>query len=313
MSFAAKLLISVGCVFGLLAAYTAAATWRIETQYPPIGDFVTVQGVRIHYVDSGAGPAVVLLHGASSSLRDFDASILPELARDSRVIAIDRPGYGYSERPTENWPDPTTQANLIHQALLALGVEQPILVGHSWSGSIVLSYLLDHPDHAGGGVLLAGAANAWEGGVSWFVNVAGWPIIGWVFSATVALPLGQLVLNSAIRGAFAPEQPTPGYRFRTAAVLALRPSAFRASTEDVRKLSDFLRQQRSRYDEIKSPLLLITGENDTIVPAWNHADVLASRLPHAHRVDLPGAGHALHHTRRKYVVRLIHAFLRKRL
>ena len=312
MPIVAKLFIAVVCVAGLLAAYTGVATWWVERTYPPIGDFVTVEGVRLHYVAAGDGPPVVLLHGASASLRDFDASILPDLARDHRVIAFDRPGYGYSERPAGGWPDPARQAALIHEALRTLGVERPVLVGHSWAGAVVLAYLLDRPDDAAGGGLLAGAVNAWEGGVDWTVDAAGRPILGKLFAWTLVFPFGQAFLDSAIGGVFAPEAPTPDYRTRTGAILALRPGAFSASSEDVRNLSEFLEGQSRRYGEIASPLLLITGERDIIVPAWNHADRLAARLPHAQRVDLPGAGHALHHTHAAEVVRLIGDFVHQR-
>ena len=312
MPFALKLVVLLFFVFGLMAIYTVAATSRVESAYPPTGDFITVQGVRLHYVTAGDGPPIVLLHGASASLRDFDASILPGLARHHRVIAFDRPGYGYSDRPADGWPDPARQAALVHEALRTLGVEKPLLVGHSWSGSVVLAYLLNHPEDASGGVLLAGTVNSWQGGVGWTADVAGWPVIGRVFTSTLVFPLGQVFLNSAIGNVFAPEPPTVDYRARTGAVLALRPGAFRASAEDLRNLSAFLKSQSPRYDRIGSPLLLVTGERDTIVPAWNHADRLAARLPHARRVDLPGAGHALHHTRAEEIVRLIREFARPR-
>lgn len=312
MPFVAELIIALVGLFSLMAAYTVAATWWVERAHPPIGDFITVQGLRLHYVAAGDGPPIVLLHGANTSLADFDASILRDLARDHHVIAFDRPGYGYSDRPVDGWPDPARQADLIREALKTLDVERPLLVGHSWSGSLVLAYLLNYPKDATGGVLLAGAVNSWEGGVSWFVNVAGWPVIGQLFSSTLALPFGQLLLNSAIDDIFAPEPPTPGYRSRTSVDLSLRPGAFRASSEDLRNLNDFLRAQSPRYEQIDSPLLLITGERDTIVPAWNHADALVARLPDARRVDLAGAGHALHHSRAAEIVRLIRDFGRQR-
>ena len=301
----------LAAVIGLLAVYTAVATARVERAYPPLGSFVNVDGIDLHYVARGPadGPPVVLLHGASASLRDFDASILADLAQDHRVIAFDRPGHGYSERPGGGWPDPAAQAALIQQAVAALDITQPVLVGHSWSGAVVMAYLLNHGGDAAGGVLLAGAVNPWEGGVSWFRNVAGWPVVGSVFSRTLVFPLGQLVMESAIAGVFAPEMPTPGYRDRTGAALALRPAAFRASADDVRYLSGFLEGQSLRYDDVARPLLLITGDRDTTVPAWNHTDPLSARLPDAERVVLTDAGHALHHSRQDDVARLIRGFV----
>ena len=110
---------------------------------------------------------------------------------------------------------------------------------------------------------------------------------------------------------FHPETPTLGYRAKTGAILALRPDAFQASAEDVRMLSKYLAVQSLRYDEIDNPLLLVTGENDTIVPAWNHAERLVNRLLRAKIVELEGAGHILHHSHSAEVVRLITDFVKQ--
>ncbi len=311
MSLTAKLVVGVIVAAALLPAYTALATWRVEQRYPPQGEFITVEGIRLHYTDEGSGPPIVLLHGASASLRDFQASLIPGLAKHHRVIAFDRPGYGYSERPAGAWLDPAQQAALVSAALAKLEVEQPLVVGHSWSGAVVLAYMLNHPADLAGGVLLAGAANPWDSGVSWHVDLARRPVLGRIFAGTAVFPIGQLGLNKAIDGVFAPETPTPDYRQRTGAILALRPGPFRTSAEDVGNLSRFLAEQTLRYDGIAAPLLMVTGGADTVVSAQVHTQRLAARLPHAEWVDLPGAGHALHHSRTEDVVTLIRGFFER--
>ena len=85
------------------------------------------------------------------------------LAARYRVIALDRPGHGYSERPADAWPNPLAQAHIAHGLAQGLGLERPILVGHSWAGSLVLAYLLAYPGEAAGAVLLAGGTHPWEG------------------------------------------------------------------------------------------------------------------------------------------------------
>ena len=91
---------------GVLAAAAGAALlnhWlarKAERRNPPRGRFIKVQGVRLHYVERGTGPALVLLHGNGSMIEDFQSSGLIELAaRKYRVIAFDRPGFGHSDRP----------------------------------------------------------------------------------------------------------------------------------------------------------------------------------------------------------------------
>lgn len=293
-----------------LAAYTYAASRWLERQYPPLGAFIDVSGERLHYLLKGEGQSIVLLHGASASLRDFEASIFHGLSNDHQVIAFDRPGYGYSTRSSSRWPDPVVQADLIHQALEALNIDKPVIVGHSLAGSVVMAYLLKYPNSASGAVLLAGATHPWDTGVSANVQLAGLPGLGTIFSHTLVMPVGQVVFEQAVKGVFAPEEPTPNYTERTGAILALRPTAFRSSSEDVRNLSAFLEQQSTRYADIKSPLLMITGEKDTIVPAWNHADRVEQQVPQSVQVSLPGAGHALHHSRADKVEELIRDFIK---
>lgn len=293
---------------GTFYLYSAVATHSAEKAYPPHGRFVEVEGVRFHYVDAGTGPAIVLIHGASTTLRDFEASILPLLARAHRVIAFDRPGYGYSSRPAGPWLDPARQARLLHEALSQIGVERPVLVGHSLGGAIVLAYALNHPHATAGIVLIGGAAYPWEGGVAWTNQVANLPLIGPFFTSTLVFPLGQLLFDSAVKEVFAPNPPPPDYIERTGIVLALRPESFQASAEDVLRLSPYLERQSRLYAVLAPPLLLITGDSDGIVPAWNHAHRLARLLPQAKLVELEATGHAPHHVHSEAVTALIADF-----
>lgn len=303
------LLLALAAIILLLAAYTYAAARWLEHEYPPSGAFIEVGDQQLHYLAKGEGQSIVLLHGASASLRDFEASLFDSLERDHQVIAFDRPGYGYSTRTSETWLNPEIQADLIHQALEKLNVENPVIIGHSLAGSVVMAYLLKYPDDVSGAVLLAGATHSWTDGVSANVQLAGIPLLGKLFSSTLVMPIGQLLFDGAVKNVFEPEQLTQDYRERTGAILALRPGAFQSSAEDVRNLSDFLEQQAKRYGEIKKPLLMITAEKDTIVPAWNHADRVEKQVPQSVQISLPGAGHALHHSRREEVEGLIRDFV----
>ena len=83
--------------FAVINRYLAT---KAEEENPPIGKFIEIEGVRLHYIERGQGDALLLLHGNGSMIQDFDCSGLVTLAAKShRVIVFDRPGYGYSERP----------------------------------------------------------------------------------------------------------------------------------------------------------------------------------------------------------------------
>ena len=155
-----------GAAVVLALAASAAANYalakRAERRNPPQGSFVTVDGVRLHYLDRGPAedsskPAIVLLHGVGALTGEMTASgIVDALAADHRVIVFDRPGFGYSERPRGRIWTPAAQAALLRQALDLLGVERPVIVGHSWGTLVTLEMALRDPDRTAGLVLLSG-------------------------------------------------------------------------------------------------------------------------------------------------------------
>lgn len=88
-------LLAVWLVTGILCLlYTWRTTRRIEAAMPPTGRFVAVPGARLHVVEQGQGPAVLLVHGLAGQLGHFGYGMVEPLARDFRVIAVDRPAQG---------------------------------------------------------------------------------------------------------------------------------------------------------------------------------------------------------------------------
>ena len=91
---------------------------RAERAHPPLGRFITIDGRRLHYLDEGDGPPLVLLHGLGSMVEDFVLSgLVREASKRYRVIAIDRPGYGHSARPRRLRFGAAAQAGLVRKAL----------------------------------------------------------------------------------------------------------------------------------------------------------------------------------------------------
>src|SRR5687768_12978418 len=150
----------------LLGAATAAVTaawveWkarRAERDNPPRGRLIAVEeGVQLHCIERGSGRPVVLLHGNAVTLEDFEASgVFAALSGTHRVIAFDRPGFGHSSRPRDRIWNPSAQGAAIQAALDRLGVERPVLVGHSMGTLVAMAMALDRPDRIGGVVLLGG-------------------------------------------------------------------------------------------------------------------------------------------------------------
>jgi pimeloyl-ACP methyl ester carboxylesterase len=293
----------------LLAVWSRVGAAMVERRYPPLGAFIEVDGVRLHYLMAGEGPAMVLLHGANSNLRDFSSSILPQLAKRYRVIAFDRPGLGYSQRPRGDWPTPARTAQLMLDAAAKLGAEQPLLVGHSWAGSIVMAALVEMPERIAGGALIGGVAGHWAGPVDWTYELGGIPVLGRLFAHTLVYPAGIFVLEGAVRGVLAPNPVPQDYVHKIGAPLALRPHNFLHNVQDMNHLSEYLQSLSARYDRISKPLLLIHGDRDELVPFWNHGRRLLPVVPDVTAVKLPDTGHAPHHSNPGAVIGALSDFL----
>lgn len=284
-------------LLGGLAVLTELGIRRIERAHPPQGRFVEVAGGRLHVVEMGpvAGPSVVLLHGASGNLNDMRLALGDRLAARYRVILVDRPGHGWSDRPDGRGDaSPARQAALIHQALERIGVARAILVGHSWSGALATAYALAYPAAVMGLVLLAPVTHRWPGGVGWFNPILAAPVIGPLFAWTVALPLGELLIGAGVQSVFAPQSPPADYLDAAAAELILRPSELIANAEDLVGLKSFVTAQTPKYATIRVPTEIIVGDADTIVSPDIHSRALAKVLPRARLTVLPGIGHMVH-------------------
>jgi pimeloyl-ACP methyl ester carboxylesterase len=281
-------------VVSALAAVSFAGARLIERGYPPAGRFVDVDGGRLHVLELGSpdAPPVLLLHGASGNLGDARLALGERLAANYRVILIDRPGHGWSDRPGgRDDATPAQQAVLIHQAMTRMGISETIVVGHSWSGALATAYALAYPEAVSGLVLLAAVTHPWPGGVAWINDLVATPVIGPLVAYTVILPLGYFMIEPGVRAVFAPEIPPPDYAELTGARMILRPAEFIANAQDIAGLKAAVTAQSPRYGEIKAPVAIIAGDADRVVYTDIHSRGIARMLPDATLTVLPGVGH----------------------
>jgi pimeloyl-ACP methyl ester carboxylesterase len=290
-------------IFALLAATTSFGVARLEAAHPPTGQFIEVQGVRLHVAvlglppdAPGAEPAIVLIHGASGNLEDMRLALGEKLAGSHRVILIDRPGHGWSSRPEcEDCASPARQAELVAGALEQLGVRRAILIGHSWGGAFATAYALAFPERTAGLVLLSAPTHPWPGDPGWYNRLVLLPYIGPLFLCTCVYPLGLLLAASASRNVFEPQAVPDNYMRRAAILLVLRPKTFYSNARDLALLESFIRTQVPRYVDLRTPTVIITGDRDTLVSPEINARALAAVLPSAKLVLLKDIGHMPHH------------------
>lgn len=301
---------------GVLAT-CALFTWyyagEVERRYPPVGSFMEVDGCRLHYVDTSPPDrepqgTVVLLHGASSNLVEIMMLLGASLQSRYRVVAFDRPGHGWSERESQRSAAlPASQAEVIAKGLRRLGVEKAVVVGHSWSGSIVPNLGLDHTDVAGALLVLAGVTHPWPGGaIAWYNRLsASW--LGWLFTRTLTTPFGLLFFRSAARKTFAPQDMPPDFLEKARIGLLFRPKTFHANARDIGVLYGAVAEQSARYSGIRVPVVVMGGDADEIVWTDLHSRSLAREVPGAELVVLPGVGHMPHYARPDLVISRIEA------
>jgi pimeloyl-ACP methyl ester carboxylesterase len=310
--------IVLGALAGLIllsAAVTVIGDVLIDRAHPPVGRFIDTTSGRQHVLDvgpddatAGNAPALVLMHGANANLGDMRLALVGRLRARHRVIAIDRPGHGWSERSGGAADaSPRRQAAVVHEILDKLNVRRPILLGHSWSGALVAAYALAYPDDLGGLVLMAPATNPWTTGLPWYFDLEATPVIGPLFIHTLALPLAYLALDRLVDLVFDPQRPPPDYVERAGITLALRPSSITANSEDLAVLKPFVTEQAPHYPEIKTRTVVITGTNDRIVTPRVHARAIAAQIPGAQLVVLEGIGHMPHQVSTDRVVAAVEA------
>lgn len=276
--------------------YTEVQIYRIERAAPPIGEFMQVGDVRLHYVDVAAddpdAPVIVFIHGASGNLRDPLLAFRPGLMRNYRLIFVDRPGHGYSSRGSGDMSDPAAQARVVHGLLANLGIERAVVVGHSLGASVAAAYAVLFRSATAGLVLIAPATHPWPGGVEWYYNVAMWPVIGPIFTHTLVMPVGERLMPGAIRAVFGQTPVPPNYVSAGGIPLVLRPGQFRANAEDVWNLNAHVARMSLRYREISAPTVVIAGGEDTVVRNDIHAEALVREIAGAKLVVFPHAGHS---------------------
>jgi pimeloyl-ACP methyl ester carboxylesterase len=286
----------------VLAAITAIGTALIERAYPATGQFVEVAGGRLHLVELAPRgtladrPAIILIHGAGANLNDMRVALGERLSERYRVVLIDRPGHGWSERTAKpEGASPASQAAMVHEALGRLGIKPVILVGHSWGGAVAAAYALDHPQNVAGLVLLAPVTHPWVGGTTWYYELGATPFIGPFFAHTFALPAGWLMVGMAVQAVFFPLPAPADYVDRAAGWLGLRPQEFLANAEEVAGLKAFVTGQAARYRELTVPTVIITGNRDTTVSPRIHSYALEAAVPGSQLIVLPGVGHMPHY------------------
>lgn len=244
-------------------------------------------GPRVHYVDEGAGPAVVMFHG-NPTWSFLYRNVIQQLSGRFRCIAVDYPGFGLSERPAGYGYTSAEHAQVIGKLVDHLGLDHFIVVGQDWGGPIGMTVALERATRVAGLVF----ANTWywpaQGPLVTFSVVMSSPPLQWlivnrnmfvnfIMPRSVASPMEPLVFKT-----YQDAQPSPAARPGVAEfprqIRRARPMLERLAAEAPKALGD-------------KPLELVWAMKD---PAFGNPAVIARwqrDFPKANLTKLENANH----------------------
>ena len=280
--------------------------------YPPQGRFVDVGGGRrVHAVVRGSGPDLMLVHGASGNTRDFTLTLTERLTDRYRVVVFDRPGLGYSDRVSAEprgpfntvAESPAQQAEMLHAAAVKLGVSRPIVLGHSYGGSVAMAWGLNHDPAAL--VMVSGVSQPWPGGIGPLYSISASSVGGVTLVPLITAFVTEEQADGVLQRVFAPQAVPDGYAQGVGVGLSVRRVSIRTNARQLNALKSHVREMSPRYAEIDFPVEIVHGTADAIVPAEVHSVPLARQIDDANLTLLEGIGHMPHHVAPEALVEAI--------
>jgi pimeloyl-ACP methyl ester carboxylesterase len=291
--------VAVGAAGAGLAA-AALFNWRRSTdserRNPPVGQFLNIDGMKLHYIDRGAGTPIVLLHGNGAMVGDWEASgVIDGLMERHRVIAIDRPGFGHTVRTRTRIWSPAAQAALFAKAMRELGVHDAVVVGHSWGVLPALALALDHPELVSSLVLMSGVYYPELRSDIITSLPSSLPGIGDVLCHTVTPLMAAATAPMQTKTIFEPA-PVPDAFQDFPMGMSLRPSQMRTQVKETVMLPVVTAALARRYAELTLPVTIVTGAEDKIASPETQSERLHQAIQGSKYVKLAGVGHMANYT-----------------
>ena len=301
-------LLAVAAGLAACAFVVQRQTQRAEAMNPPRGRFLEIDGVRLHVLERGDPDAtpLLLLHGNGANAEEMLLSgLVSRAAVRYRVLLIDRPGYGHSDRPQDRRWSPEEQARLMLAALRELGAAQPIVLGHSWGSLVALQMALQAPAALRALVLASGYYHpGLRLDVPWMAAPA-LPLVGGLMRHTVSPLLSRLLWPALMRRLFWPREVTEPFRSEYPVWMSLRPGQLRASAAESAAMIPAALRLRDRYAEVTTPTVILAGDRDRMVTTRWHAEWLHGQLPNSRLQVVANAGHMVHHVATHQVLKAI--------
>jgi pimeloyl-ACP methyl ester carboxylesterase len=264
-----------------LAAVVVVLNWtygRLPATPKPTGSFLQLAGVKLRYLERpGPEPAVLLIHGLPGTAEDFE-DVTPLIA-GHRTVAIDRPGFGFS---TGGYFSFKRQLQAVQEAIAKLHLGRPVLVGHSYGGTISLGYAESHPGSVRGLVLVDAAAGncsrhdtALVRAQARFVQAIELPVIAQLSTVTFSQLVRTVSSEPQESEAFSPAPVNPKHRHRVLAI-NLKHGNLEAYAGEVLHANKEIDSVNRGLGSLLVPAIVIQGEQDKLVKPQCGRSIAAS-------------------------------------
>ena len=272
----------------------AAFSHKKAAQYlPPAGTFAQLGNTKLHYVDQGQGPTIVMIHGLAGSLQNFTYGLASALAKNYRVICVDRPGCGYSVRASHANPSLEAQADTMVELLDHLGIESAIFVGHSLGGAISLALAQQHPQRVKALALIAPLTNLPDQTAEVFkpLDIAS-PFLRFAIGWTLAIPGTIYRMKASLKFIFGPEKAPADFAIRGGGILSLKPQTFISASNDLTQAKLSMPSIEEGYANMTTPIHVLYGREDRILSSKLNGEDMVNRVAGL-QLTLVSGGHML--------------------
>ena len=254
-------------------------------QPPGYGDFINIQGLKIHVWEAGKGEPIILIHGFMSMAYDWRFN-MAELSRQFAVYALDLPGFSYSDKPLDFGYTTAAYSRLVLDYMDARNIKSAILAGNSLGGQVALQAGLMQPDRVGGLVLID--LGGYPGSVGFLpFKLLAVPLLGEMAMSLLNAGIVKMMLKTGIfyNAALAEDATVRGYCevYKTVNARKIPPMVMMGVSRDEARISASL-------GEIKCRSLIIWGAEDRVISP-HCAGMFARDLPRASMLIVEKAGH----------------------
>jgi pimeloyl-ACP methyl ester carboxylesterase len=276
-----------------LVLFAAFSNKKAAQYLPPSGTFAQLGTTKLHYVDQGQGPAIVMVHGLAGNLHNFTYGLASPLAKNYRVICVDRPGCGYSERP--GYADSSLEAQADTLALLLdhLAIESAVFVGHSLGGAISLAMAQKHPQKVKALALIAPLTHLPDEPAPVFkpLDIAS-PVVRRLIGWTLAVPGTIYRMNASLKVIFGPEKAPADFALRGGGILALKPKTFITASSDLQQAKFSMPSIEESYAGMTIPTSVLFGREDRVLSCKLNGEDMTTRIKGL-QLTLVSGGHML--------------------